>query len=74
MAYTDKTLPITCGECSQTIDGIPSMAIHILDEHEGYSVNEALQHARYWASDAYDILEQEERDYHISRKQEDRDD
>lgn len=55
MQYTDKTIPIECGECpDHTEEGLTAMIVHILKEHKEYNSMEANEYAMRWLDDAYD--------------------
>ena len=52
--FTDKTILMSCGECSEPIRGIDAMRDHILKRHKTYSVVEAVEYAREWTNTAYE--------------------
>lgn len=63
MNYTDKNIPIVCGECSEVTDGVQNMFGHILEVHPQYNQHEADVFALNWAEAAYDRADLEEEAY-----------
>lgn len=68
MSFTDKTIEIECPECNEAIVGVVEMTLHILSSHKNYSIAEAPKYARLWADDAYEQMEEQERDWDIERR------
>jgi hypothetical protein len=58
MEWTDKTITIECGQCSEPIEGFDPMVSHIIMNHEDYSPAEAKQFARLWCDQAYEREEE----------------
>lgn len=55
--YDDSTIPIECGECNVQVEGVASMASHLIDFHPSYSLPEVTATARLWADYAYEKAE-----------------
>ena len=65
---TDKTITITCGECSQDCEGFEAIVAHIFTEHPEYSKDEQQKFALAWLDDAYENQEQQLSSYYDERK------
>lgn len=61
--YTDRNIPIICGECipDHIEEGLQAMFEHILEAHPNYNQYEADFYATQWIEDAYD--REDERNY-----------
>ena len=57
--FDDNNIPIECGECSVSVEGLSSMVDHILATHPNYDRFEAQEYARAWADSAYDQIDAE---------------
>ncbi len=55
--FTDKDIPISCGECGVYCEGVDDTMAHILDKHPNYTTEEAVQYASKWADTAYDEVD-----------------
>jgi C2H2-type zinc-finger domain len=63
-----------CSECDYETETVKDMTRHICLNHSEYTQQEAKDHAELWYEDAQRQQEEELRDYHLARKEEDRDD
>lgn len=69
MKYTDQNIPINCSVCDALCEGLDDTIHHILEAHgEEYSQYEAQAFAERWLEGAYDVLDQEEAEYHKNQK------
>lgn len=67
--WTDQTIPISCGECSETRIGIPLMTQHVMGAHPGYRQDEAEIYATSWAEDAYRKEQEDALEYYHRLKE-----
>ena len=67
MRFTDDTIDIECGECSEKVQGFSAMVAHIFDKHSEYSKDEQQVFAMAWLEDAYEREEENEKNYNEDR-------
>lgn len=65
MNFTDKDVPICCGECSPDTycEGLEAMIEHILKLHKNYTPEEAVHYAESWLKSAYESIAEQEAQY-----------
>jgi hypothetical protein len=55
--FTDKNIPISCGECGIYCEGFDDTLAHILEAHKNYSPEEADVYAAKWMESAYEDID-----------------